>query len=185
MTDSQKTILGISGSLRKGGLTERVLGAVERLLPEGASLVRATPFDRLPHFSTAREAAPSSESVSAWRREITDTDAVLIVTPEYAYGLPGSLKNALDWLVGSGELLGRPVGVISASPNHLGAMHAQRSLLLTLHAMDGRSGEKRAVSLPSAYDKLGADGSLCDPDAERQIRALVVDLLESAAEAAG
>ena len=77
----------------------------------------------LPHFRPDRE---GDEHVASLRQAIATSDALLIATPEYAGGMPGVLKNALDWLVGSGELYGKPVVVVSAAPSAERGHHARR-----------------------------------------------------------
>jgi chromate reductase len=77
----------------------------------------------LPHF---RPDEAGGEHVDSLRRAMALADAVLLATPEYAGGMPGTLKNALDWLVGSGELLGKPVVIISAAPSDERGQNARR-----------------------------------------------------------
>jgi NAD(P)H-dependent FMN reductase len=74
--------------------------------------------------------------VAAWREALRAADGVLISTPEYAHGMPGALKNALDWVVGSGELVGKRTVLVSASPGITGGVRAQVQLVQVLSAMD-------------------------------------------------
>ena len=69
-----------------------------------------------PHYSPELDTPDVPEAVQDWRRRLASADGVAICTPEYAFGMPGSLKNALDWVVSSGELLRKPVAALSASP---------------------------------------------------------------------
>jgi len=77
----------------------------------------------LPHFDPGTD---GGEPVASLRQAVTRADAVVIATPEYAGGMPGALKNALYWLVGTGELYGKPVVVVSVAPSHERGQHARR-----------------------------------------------------------
>ena len=110
-------VLTVSGSLRAGSSNATLLAAAAQLAPAG---VRVSAYDALaaiPAFNPDIEEgpAPGPNAVVHWRTALAGADAVLISSPEYAHGVPGVLKNALDWVVGSGELVGKPVGLLSAS----------------------------------------------------------------------
>lgn len=79
---------------------------------------------------------------------------MLIGTPEYAYGMPGVLKNALDWLVLSGELVNKPVATISASPSEFGGSKARAWLILTLTALAANIVEGGSLTIPFIGKKL-------------------------------
>jgi NAD(P)H-dependent FMN reductase len=88
---------------------------------------------------------------------------LLICSPEYAHGVPGVLKNALDWLVGSGEIVGKPIALVNASPR---AVHAQASLVETLRVMSADLVDEASITIPLSgrtLDRAGiaADGELC------------------------
>ena len=110
------TILGISGSLRTGSTNAQVLEAVGRLLPASAHLTLFDGLDELPHFSPERDTGNVPDSVQTLRKAIAQSQAVIICTPEYAFGIPGVLKNALDWCVSTVLFDQKPLAAISASP---------------------------------------------------------------------
>jgi chromate reductase len=109
-------LLTVSGSLRTGSSNTALLTAAALVAPPA---VTVSPFDALaalPAFSPdLEESGPVPNAVADWRAALAAADAVLISSPEYAHGMPGVLKNALDWVVGSGELVGKRVGLLSAS----------------------------------------------------------------------
>ena len=134
MTAAPVHILTLSGSLRRRSRHSALLEAAELAAPSG---VRASLFHGLgdlPHFNPDHEDRPPV-SVLAFQRALALADAVLICCPEYAHGVPGAFKNALDWVVGSGELVNKPVGLLNASA---GGEHAQESLKETLRVMSAR-----------------------------------------------
>jgi NAD(P)H-dependent FMN reductase len=115
-------LLAVPGSLKR----ESANAALVRAAASAASDANVEVWDELdglPHFSPDR--APN-EHVESLRAAVAASDAVLVATPEYAGGMPGALKNALDWLVGSGELYGKPVVVVSAAPDARRGHNARR-----------------------------------------------------------
>jgi chromate reductase, NAD(P)H dehydrogenase (quinone) len=157
--------LGLCGSLRRVSSNLALLQAALQLLPEGVEMNIADPLDRLPHFNPDLDVVPPPAGVERWRKEVADADAVVICSPEYAFGVPGVLKNALDWLVPSGELYEKPVGVITASPNHGGAARAQQHLLDTLTAQHALRVEGGSAALPFVRTRFDTTGALTDPEA--------------------
>lgn len=126
-------VLGIPGSLRATSSNAALLRAAARLLPAGGELSLYDGLGGLPHFSPDLDVEPIPASVAALRAQIGAVDALAISSPEYAHGMPGSLKNALDWLVSALEPIGKPVLLISASPG--GAVHAHQQLREVLRTM--------------------------------------------------
>lgn len=125
-------ILAVSGSLSRGSANSAILHeAVHHVAPPDELVVHES-VEGLPHFSPDRDTDPSPPSVERWRVAVAGADAVLIATPEYAGGMPGALKNALDWLVGSGELYGKPAVILSAAPAVERGVRARESVALTL-----------------------------------------------------
>jgi NAD(P)H-dependent FMN reductase len=166
-------LLTICGSLRANSTNGRLLRAATALLPES---IHVDPYDALatlPAFDPGLDLTPGP-AVEDLRRRVKAASAVLIATPEYAHGVPGSLKNALDWMVGSGELIDKPVAVIVASASD-GAF-ALRGLVEVLRTMSAKVPDELCLSVAGIRSKLGRDGSL-EPDLQAQIQALLQVLL--------
>jgi chromate reductase, NAD(P)H dehydrogenase (quinone) len=108
------SILAISGSLRAGSSNSAIVAAAEQLTSDDCAVFVFDGLDSLPPFNPDRE-ADMPAAVSAWRESLQTADAVLISSPEYAHGVPGVLKNALDWVVGTGEFMHKPVALVNAS----------------------------------------------------------------------
>src|SRR5687768_3855814 len=110
-------IVAISGSLRSASSNGVLLRAAARIAPEDVSIVLYDGLGRLPHFNPDddREGAEPPAEVGELRRLLIKADGVLISSPEYAHGVPGVLKNMLDWLVSTGELSGKRVALLNAS----------------------------------------------------------------------
>src|SRR5438105_3467377 len=108
-------ILTISGSLRSASSNTTLLRAAAALAPEGVEIILYDGLGDLPHFNPDLEEA-NLPSVMDFRARLRAADGVLISSPEYAHGVPGVMKNALDWVVGSGEFVDKPVALLNASP---------------------------------------------------------------------
>jgi chromate reductase, NAD(P)H dehydrogenase (quinone) len=127
-------LLAFSGSLRAVSINTALLEAARRLAPEGVEIVLYRGIADLPPFNPDFDRDPPPAAALALRAMIGASDGLLIAAPEYAHGLPGAFKNALDWLVGSTEFPGKPVMLINAAPR---AFHAQanlREILATMSA---------------------------------------------------
>ena len=140
-------VLAISGSLRKGSTNTAALEALARLAPDGVKVLVYRDLARLPPFNPDDdvEDAPKPEPVETLRRLVGASDAIVIAAPEYAHGVPGVLKNALDWLVASDTFAGKSVALINASPR---AFHAQAALREILATMAARFVPEAFTSLP-------------------------------------
>ena len=160
-------ILAISGSLRAASSNQSALQAAARLAPAGVEIILYDGLSRLPHFNPDLDGENPPASVADWRAQLRASDGVLISSPEYAHGVPGSLKNALDWVVGTGEFAGKPVALINTSPR---AFHAQASLTETLATMSAQVVSNACVEVPLLGKKLDAAGILASAEIAGVIR---------------
>jgi chromate reductase, NAD(P)H dehydrogenase (quinone) len=154
-------LIGISGSLKAASSNTGILKALAKIAPENVSVKIWEGLDTLPHFNpdTTRDITV----VNLLRKELMDADGIIFSTPEYAFGVPGVLKNALDWLVLSGELNKKPVIAISASPLHTGGEKALTSLLLTLTALGTAMDKDASLSIANIKNKMSETGEVKDP----------------------
>jgi chromate reductase len=158
-------ILAISGSLRAASSNTAVLRAAARLAPAGVSIVLFDGIAELPFFNPDLDGDMVPAPVVAFRALIGKADGILISSPEYARGVAGLLKNALDWLVASYEFPDKPVALINTSPR---ATHALAALTLTLETMSARLVRDASITLPllgTANDETAivANNKLADP----------------------
>jgi len=147
-------IVAISGSLRKGSSNTAVLRAAARLAPAGVQVALFDGIAGLPFFNPDLDDDELPAPVAAFRAVIGSADALLISSPEYARGVAGVMKNALDWLVASLEFPGKPVALINTSPR---ATHALAALRLTLETMSARIVDEACVTLPLLGAANGED----------------------------
>jgi chromate reductase, NAD(P)H dehydrogenase (quinone) len=161
-------ILGISGSLRSASSNTAIVNAAALLTPAGMDVAVYDGLDRLPHFNPDLDTDDPPDAVRSLRREIGRSQGLLICSPEYARGIAGSLKNALDWLVSSQEFPEKPVAVINASQR---ATTADAHLRLTLRTMSARLVEEASITLPLLGRGLDAAGIVQDSGLSAQLRA--------------
>ena len=140
--------------------------------------VAVEPFIGLGHLPMLEAPDADPAPVADFRAAIAAADAVLIATPEYGHSLPGVLKNALDWLVGSGELCAKHVAVISASPTPTGGLRAIGALVQTLLAQ--QADVVALLPIAGVQRRIGADGEIADPPTRRRIAETVRALIEAA-----
>jgi len=179
-TSAALPVLCLCGSLRKVSSNLALLHAVVQLAPPGLGVGIARPLDRLPHFNPDHDVDPAPAAVREFREEVAAAAALVISSPEYAFGVPGVLKNALDWLVSSGELYEKPTALITASPNYGGAARAQAHLLDTLRAQQARLVEAACVSVPAVRTRFNPEGRLVDPDIIAALRGGLAALEQAA-----
>ncbi len=144
-------VIGISGSTRLASSNTKILRGLALLMPDTIEYSIDKGISELPHFNPDIEGANSPEEVSRFRASLSKADAIIICTPEYAKGVPGVLKNALDWLVSSAELYRKPVAIITASGF---GEAAHQSLLLTLSMLNANVFEGGALLISAAVRSL-------------------------------
>ena len=179
-------LFALSGSLRAASTNTALLRAAAALAPGDVEWIFYNGLADLPHFSpeldSFQKGGPdeSPASVQSLRGALAAADGVLICTPEYAFGIPGSLKNALDWLVSSGELWRKPVAVLSASPSANGGDKASAALLLTLTALEARIVPEASLIIPFVRSKLTVEGTVSDLELQEALRSSVTALASAA-----
>ncbi len=173
-------LLTVSGSLRAVSSNGAVLDAVAALAPSHVHVTRFDGLADLPAFNPDLdgEGAAPPPAVARWRAAIAGADAMVICSPEYAHGVPGSLKNALDWLVSGPDVPGLPVAVVNATTR---AHIAHASLIETLRTMSAMVVEAASVRLPLAPGQRTAEAILADPVASALLTDALAALLRLAA----
>jgi chromate reductase, NAD(P)H dehydrogenase (quinone) len=170
-------ILAISGSLRRVSSNTALVQAATALAPDGVEVRVYTQLAELPHFNPDLDGDQPPAAVAQFRSELEACGAVLISSPEYAHGVPGALKNALDWIVGSGEMVDKPVALVNASPR---ATHAQASLAETLRVMSADVIDDASMAVPLGGRHLDASGIVADAELSGIIRLALAMLARAA-----
>lgn len=154
-------LLAISGSLRAVSSNRALLEAAVALAPTGVRLVIYEGIGALPHFNPDIDDDAQPASVTDFRAALAQADGVIFSTPEYAHGLPGVLKNALDWVVGTSELVEKPVALFNASPR---STFAVASLSETLTVMSARLSASGGLTVQLGGRTMPARGFAADSE---------------------
>jgi chromate reductase len=177
--NKQTRILGISGSLRRQSYNSAALRAAVGLAPAGA-VVEIFALDGIPIFNQDEESTPPARVVEL-KRHVREADAILFVTPEYNYSVPGVLKNAIDWAsrpYGDNAWEGKPAAIMGASVGAIGTARAQyhlRQIFVFLNIFPVNQPE---VMIGDAAQRFDAEGNLTDERKKDQIRELLRSLVE-------
>ena len=170
-------VLGISGSLRKGSFNTMALRAAQKLAPSGMRISIADISD-IPLYNDDVRVAGVPDAVQALKAQVRAADAVLLVTPEYNFSIPGVLKNTLDWLSRPPEqpFDGKPVAIMGASPGMVGTARVQYHLRQVMLFMNTFTLNKPEVFINQAASKFSAEGELTDAPTAKVIGELLVGL---------
>ena len=173
------TIFGIAGSIRANSFNRAVLRSAKNLLPDGTELDIFDDLAEVPPFNEDYELSPP-HVVADMKARIRRADALLFVTPEYNYSVPGVLKNALDWAsrpYGDSAWEGKAAAIMSASPSMLGGVRAQHHLRQSFVFLDIRALNRPEVIITTAGAHFDGDGILVDPASRETIRRLLSSLV--------
>jgi chromate reductase len=171
-------ILGIAGSLRKQSFNRAALRAAVGLVPTGATLDIAE-IDGLPGFNQDDEGNPPAKVVEL-KKQIRAADAILLVTPEYNYSIPGVLKNAIDWAsrpYGDSAWSGKPVAVMGATVGTTGTARAQHHLRQCFVFLNMPALNQPEVMIANAAERFDAGGNLTHEPTREMIRKLLTNLV--------
>ena len=171
-------ILGLAGSLRRASYNRGALRAAQKLVPENAS-IEIFELDDIPPFNQDLEKSLPS-AVADLKEKVRSADAILFVTPEYNYSVPGVLKNAVDWAsrpYGDNAWDGKPVAIMGASVGTTGTARAQYHLRQMFVFLNMYALNRPEVMISNAAEKFGQEGNLVDEVTKDKIRELVKALL--------
>lgn len=172
-------ILGIAGSLRKQSFNRAALRAAQKLAPHGAT-VETFDLDGIPLYNQDQDANPPAR-VAEFKRKIREADAILFVTPEYNYSVPGVLKNAIDCAsrpYGDSAWAGKPVAIMGATVGTLGTARAQYHLRQMFVFLNMPALNQPEVMITEASKKFDAEGNCTDEATGTRIAKLLEALVE-------
>ena len=163
-------VLAVAGSLRTASINAAFCRAAARLAPAGLEITVFHGLGDLPHYNPDLEDRPPA-GVANLRTAVVRADALLIASPEYAHGVSGVMKNALDWLVGFEEFVNKPVAVVNTSAR---AYHAYDALLETLRTMSATIVTEASVTIPLLGAVVTEEAILASPTVSSQVRRALI-----------
>jgi chromate reductase, NAD(P)H dehydrogenase (quinone) len=172
------SVLAFAGSLRRGSYNRGLVRAAAEMAPPGVRVV-VHDIDRIPLFNQDLEDAGDPVAVVAFKSAIAEADALLVATPEYNHGMPGVLKNALDWASRprvSSPLTDKPVAVMGATSGRGSTARAQAHLRDAFVFTGACVMPLPEVLIGSAASHFDDDGDLVDPELRERVGELVAAL---------
>lgn len=168
-------ILAISGSTRRSSSNLNLIKAITALTPDLFNIEIFEGIDTLPHFNPDLDNGQVEEDpqVANFRRKVTSAEAILICTPEYAVGVPGTLKNAIDWTVSSMNFSKKPVALITASTS---GTRSHQSLLGTLLIIESKISQDTQLLISSIQTKVNSSLQVTDAETLELINKLITSL---------
>lgn len=166
----KKNILAISGSTRLHSTNLNVIHAFIELTSDIFNVEVFVGISELPHFNPDLDNETVSNHVSGFRELIRNADGVLICTPEYAMGVPGTLKNAIDWTVSSSEFNKKPTALITASTM---GQKGHDSLLETLKIIDATISKETQLLISLAKTKITSNNKIINEETFHEMQHLI------------
>ncbi len=178
--DRRYRVVGIAGSLRQGSINRALLQAAIALAPPTLEIVPHSLAD-IPLYNADLDTAPALPAVQALREAVAQADGLLIATPEFNHGVPGVLKNAVDWLSRPptrSALNGKPCAIMGASPGMTGTARAQAQLRQAFVFTNTYTMLKPEVLVARAAGKFDADGHLTDDATRTALRSFLDEFVQ-------
>jgi NAD(P)H-dependent FMN reductase len=176
-------LIGIAGSLRSGSINRALLRAAADNMPRGSELVIAD-IGQIPLYNgDVEDSEGIPAAVSRLQDQIAGSDGLVIATPEYNSGMPGVLKNVMDWLSRPPEQIGRvfrgrPVAIMGASPGGFGTVSAQGTWLPVLKTLGARTWSGGRMLVSGAGKVFDEDGQLIDDSVRKRLASFMADFVE-------
>jgi chromate reductase, NAD(P)H dehydrogenase (quinone) len=180
-SDRPLVVCGIAGSLRRGSYNRALLRAAQELAPDSLEVRIFDRMAEIPLYNHDVEEEGDPEPVQALKRAIGDADALLIATPEYNHGVPGVLKNAIDWASRpprDSVLAGKPVALFGASPGITGTARAQSQLRQAFVFTNTPALLQPEILVYRASEKFDADGRLTHEKTREFVGRLLSELAD-------
>jgi NAD(P)H-dependent FMN reductase len=169
MMTGQKKIVAIPGSTRKNSANLSLINTINELYSDQLDFKLFQGLTEIPHFNPDLDTDNPPEAVLAFRKELNEADGILICTPEYAMGVPGTLKNAIDWTVSSMEFSHKPVALITASS---AGYKAHLSMIETLKIIESDISKDSQLLISFVKTKV-RDNKITDKDTLEQVKKLM------------
>lgn len=168
--------LALSGSLRVASYNTALLRASILLAPVNVEIILYAGMGSLPLFNPDLETTGMPETVIDFRAQLQAADGVLIASPEYAHGVTGVMKNALDWAVSGEQFVGKHIALFNTSPR---ASHAYAALKETVTVMSGRIVEEASITLPLLGSRLDTAGIVAHPEISFMLKTAISEFARS------
>jgi chromate reductase len=173
-----KKVLAIPGSTRQDSSNHWLIHAISGLFDDEIEIRLYDGLAALPAFNPDHDNDSVTQPVAAFRQAIQEADGVLICTPEYAHGVPGSLKNAIDWTVSTSEFSHKPVALITASTD---GRFGHQALLETLRVLEAEAIDQLQLLIPFVRTRVAKGGAINEEGTLTAVKSLMNDFIAAMA----
>jgi chromate reductase len=173
---NRKKVLAISGSTKRSSINRSLIEAIIDLSAESLDITAYDGIANLPQFNPDDDGDDVASEVSDFRQQLNNAEGVIICTPEYAHGVPGTLKNAIDWTVSSSQFPRKPTLLITASTD---GQWGHKALLETLRAVDAENIDMLQLLIQFAKTKISAEGKITDEKTLSEVKRLIAALIQT------
>ena len=176
MPINRKKVIAISGSTRHHSINHALIKAIADLATHSFDITIYNGIGKLPQFNPDDDTVAVASEVSDFRQQLNVADGIIICTPEYARGVPGSLKNAIDWTVSSSQFPHKPTLLITASTD---GTYGHKALLETLKAIEAGNIDNLQMVIQFAKTKISIDGRITDENTLTEVKRLIGNFIET------
>jgi chromate reductase len=173
---NKKNVVAICGSTRQNSINHSLIRAITVLCAQDLNISIYNHIGSLPQFNPDDDIENVAKEVTDFRRQLDQADGILICTPEYAHGVPGSLKNAIDWTVSSSNFPGKPTMLITASTD---GKYGHAALLETLKVIDAKNIENLQMVIDFAKTKINMNGKITDDGTLLKLSTLIANFIKT------
>jgi chromate reductase, NAD(P)H dehydrogenase (quinone) len=173
---NKKKVVAISGSTRQNSINHSLLKAITHLSATSLDITIFDGIGNLPQFNPDHDGEHVTKEITDFRQQLQKADGVIICTPEYAHGVPGTLKNAIDWTISSSSFPGKPTMLITAST---GGHYGHKALMETLRAIEAKNIDNLQMVIPFAKTKINLDNKITDDKTLVDVKKLIADFVET------
>jgi chromate reductase len=173
---TRKKVIAISGSTREKSINHSLIRAISNLAAQHIEMTIYNGIGALPQFNPDHDGEHVAQEVADFRQQLDRADGILICTPEYAHGVPGALKNAIDWTISSSQFPHKPTLLITAST---GGNYGHQALMETLRAIEAKNIEKLQMVVAFAKTKISIDNTITDQETLTNIKTLIADFIDT------
>ncbi len=172
----KKKVVAICGSTRQNSINHSLINAIADLAVASLDITVFDGIVNLPQFNPDNDGDKVADKVSGFRQQLNSAEGIIICTPEYAHGVPGALKNAIDWTISSSQFPHKPTMLITAST---GGNYGHKALLETLKAIEAKNIDNLQMVISFAKTKISMDNKITDDQTLADVKKLIADFVET------
>lgn len=173
---NKKNVVAICGSTRHKSVNHSLLKAIAALTAASLDITVIDGVATLPQFNPDNDGDNVAKEVAAFRQQLDNAEGIIICTPEYAHGVPGALKNAIDWTISSSQFPHKPTMLITAST---GGHYGHKALLETMKVIEAKNVDKLNMVIPFVKTKISEDNKITDAKTLDGVKSLIAGFIET------